>query len=320
MASSPLDPHLFRPEAIDTATRAFNLQLEQILASAPSILDRGVAETRGLRASGQGTFGPIVKLDQGQDRWIRGPAGKIGLRVFVPHKVEGVYLHIHGGGWVFGGADMQDESLAAIANGCNVAVVSVDYRLAPEDPYPAGPDDCEAAAVWLAKKATSEFGSDRLLIGGESAGAHLAVVTLLRLRDRHGFSGFRGAALTYGMYDFTLTPSVAGWGSRNLILSTPIIEWFRGHFLAGHDPRDPDVSPLYADLTGLPPALFTVGTLDPLRDDSLFMHARWLAASIDSDLAVYPGGVHAFNMFPIEIGRQANARIARFISERSSAP
>jgi acetyl esterase/lipase len=101
-----------------------------------------------------------------------------------------VYLHIHGGGFMLGRAYQYDEMMAAIAGACQVATVSVDYRLAPEDPYPAGPDDCETAAVWLAENAASEFGTDRLIIGGESAGANLSAVTLLRMRDRHGFSGF----------------------------------------------------------------------------------------------------------------------------------
>ncbi len=86
------------------------------------------------------------------------------------------------------------------------AVLSVDHRLAPEHPFPAGPDDCEAAARWLVDRAEAEFGTARLLIGGESAGAHLSVLTLLRLRDRHGITGtFRAAHLTFGPYDLSMT-------------------------------------------------------------------------------------------------------------------
>ena len=110
------------------------------------------------------------------------------MRVLTPPDVRGVYLHLHGGGFVFGSCRLQDDRLEQLALACRVAVVSVEYRLAPEDPYPAGPDDCEAVGLWLAENAAQELGSDRLCIGGESAGANLAVVTLLRLRDRHGFT------------------------------------------------------------------------------------------------------------------------------------
>src|SRR5580704_18973965 len=81
---------------------------------------------------------------------------------------RGIYLHLHGGGWVLGGADMQDPILERIADNTRQVVVGVEYRLAPEHPYPAGPDDCEAAAAWLVKNGEREFGTDLLTIGGES--------------------------------------------------------------------------------------------------------------------------------------------------------
>jgi acetyl esterase/lipase len=193
-------------------------------------------------------------------------------------------------------------------------VVSVDYRLAPEHPFPAGPDDCEAAALWLAGRAAAEFGTTRLWIGGESAGAHLALVTLLRLRDRHGLRPFAGANLAYGAYDLSMTPSQRRWGERNLVLSTPILGWFYDFFVPGPERRrDPDVSPLYADLAGLPPALLTVGTLDPLLDDTLFLHARWIAAGGGAELAVWPGGIHGFDAFPTRLSRAARERMDAFL-------
>ena len=104
------------------------------------------------------------------------------------------------------------------------------------------------------------------------------------------------------------------WGDRNLILSTPIIEWFSDHFVPDPEQRrHPDVSPLYANLHGLPPALFTVGTWDPLIDDSLFMAARWEAAGCPAELAVEPGAIHAFNAFPTAQAAQANDRAHAFL-------
>jgi len=99
-------------------------------------------------------------------------------------------------------------------------------------------------------------------------------------------------------------------------LSTPIIRWFTDQFVPEEKRRDPDVSPLYADLRGLPPALFTVGTMDPLLDDSLFMYGRWVAAGNEADLAVYPGGLHGFDAFPTPLARTANERIEQFLTSR----
>jgi len=309
-----LDPARFSASAIDSETAAFNAKLEEQLAALPPLYHFPPQVIRQARAAGQGPFGPVVRIDWAQERTIAGPGGPLPIRVFVPQLVTGVYLHLHGGGFVIGSAGQQDPLLAMIATHCAVAVVSVDYRLAPEHPYPAGADDCEAAAKWLAERAPQEFGTTRLVIGGESAGANLAAVTLLRLRDRHGFTGFAAVNLTFGVFDLSLTPSAARWGERNLILSTPIMEWFNEQYVSRERRRDADVSPLYADLSGLPPALFTVGTLDPLLDDSLFMWARWTAAGNAAELALYPGGVHAFTAFPTALGRQANTRILDFIA------
>jgi acetyl esterase/lipase len=315
-----LEPESFSPRAIDPETARFNQALEKTIAEAPPVMAFPPARVRAAREEGKGIWGPVRTVDAAEDRVIPGPAGELPIRVLLPDRVRGVYLHLHGGGWTLGAAHHVDIRNWAIARHCELAVVSVNYRLAPEHPYPAAPDDCEAAARWLVRNATSEFGSDHLLIGGESAGAHLSVVTLLRMRDRHGFQGFAGANLIYGHYDLELTPSVRRWGDRDLVLSRPLIEWFRGHFAPDASTwRDPDVSPLHADLSGLPPALFSVGTLDPLLDDSLFMHARWIASGNPAELAVYAGGVHGFDAFPIPLSRAARARAEAFLSDRVAA-
>ncbi|MEJ2101104.1 MAG: alpha/beta hydrolase [Desulfobacterales bacterium] len=311
--SSIIDPTLFDPAAIDAETAAFIERIEKELSAAPPLYRFEPQVIRDARAAGHSVLGPVKHLDGAQDRLVSGPAGDIPVRIFIPHNVTGVYMHIHGGGFMLGGADQQDEFLAEICKTCQVAVVSAGYRLAPENPYPAGPDDCEAVAVWLAKNCQAEFGSDRLVIGGESAGANLSVTTLLRMRDRHDFQGFLAAVLTYGAFDMSMTPSVRRWGERHLILNTKIIEWFNEKYVQGANVYDPDISPLYADLSPMPPAFFTVGTLDPLMDDTLFMHARWLAAGNHAELAVYPGGIHVFNFFPIQLAEKANSRINDFI-------
>lgn len=310
-------------EALDEARR-LNEMVEQLLAAAPSVHTVPAAETRQARAEGRGTFGAIVVVDEGEDRTIPGLDGApdVPVRVFVPPTVKGAYLHIHGGGWVLGGANQQDPTLWRLAQEAEVAVVSVDYRLAPEHPFPAGPDDCEAAALWFVEKAAAEFGADALVIGGESAGAHLAALTLLRLRERHGITGaFAGANLVFGVFDLGMTPSQRNWGDRNLVLSTPIMDWFYDAFLPGltaEERRSPEYSPLWAELHDMPPALFTVGELDPLLDDSLFMAARWESAGNESDLFVYPEAIHGFVGFPAQIGTHALDNGIAWVKQRVS--
>ncbi|HLX88354.1 MAG TPA: alpha/beta hydrolase [Acidimicrobiales bacterium] len=308
------------PAAVLDEVRTANDKLEALLASIAPVHQVPAAVTRQARSEGKGLWGPIVRSDKAVTRVIPGPAGPVPLRVVVPDRdPDAVYLHIHGGGWTLGSAEEHDPLLEALAAQAGVAVVSADYRLAPEHPFPAGPDDCEAAAVWLLGAAASEFGTDRLLIGGESAGAHLSVSTLLRVRDRHdALDRFAGANLVFGAYDLSGTPSTRRWGERNLVLSTPIVEWFTENFLPGLSPeqrRRPDISPLYASLQGMPPALFTVGMLDPLLDDSLFMAARWEAAGSPATLRVYPEGPHAFHAFPTALGRMSVEEQTRFIAD-----
>ena len=209
---------------------------------------------------------------------------------------------------------MQDPNLERIADTTGLAVVSVEYRLAPEHPYPAGPDDCEQAAQWLVRNAKAEFGSDVMTIGGESAGGHLAAVTLLRMRDRHGYTGFRGANLVYGAYDLSMTPSQCLFGDQRLVLRTiDMVQFYNAFLPTIADRRDPDISPLYARLHGMPPALFSVGTADALLDDTLFMLARWIAAGNTAELAIYPGGAHGFTLFPNALSEQASARMDAFL-------
>ncbi|HTZ08473.1 MAG TPA: alpha/beta hydrolase [Acidimicrobiales bacterium] len=239
----------------------------------------------------------VLTSDQGRDRVIPGPAGPLRLREFRPEEIRGVLLHFHGGGWVTGSPELTDLLHEALSRSLGLAVVSVDYRLAPEHPYPAAPDDCEAAARWLLESAEAEYGTDRLLVGGESAGAHLAAVTLLRLR--HGAAGrFCGANLVFGAYDLSGTPSARGVGTTPGadVLDPDEIAFMLEQFTPGASPeerRRPDLSPLYADLGGMPPALFTVGTADHLFDDTLFMAGRWVAAGNEAELLVYPDGPHA---------------------------
>lgn len=308
-----LEPNAFDPARIAPETVEWNRSVEERLAVLPTLSEVGAPAARQAREEGRSWMGPLQLSPRAETITIPGPAGEIPARVFRHPRPRGVMLHIHGGGWVLGASHHQDPRLEGMCEEAGVTVVSLDYRLAPEHPYPAGPDDCEAAALWLVANADRQFGSERLVIGGESAGAHLAVVTLLRLRDRHGLTPFLGANLVYGVYDLRLTPSARRWGDRRLVLWTEEMRWFVDCFVPPERREDPDVSPILADLAGLGAARFTVGTQDLLLDDTLFMHARWVAAGNPAQLAVYPGGSHGFDAFPIGIGREALRGMRRFV-------
>jgi acetyl esterase len=295
-------------------TRAFNAGLEELLRGMPPVHTVPAEGTRRARRADGGIFPAPVYLPEARWERIAGRDGEIPLRIVEPDgEARGAYLHLHGGGWTLGAADLQDTALKAAAEATGLVMVSVDYRLAPEHPYPAGPDDCEDAAAWLI-----EHFDGRRAIGGESAGAQLAVVTLLRLRGR-GIApreAFDAANLAFGPFDLTGTPSLVLWGERELVLSDPMMAWFVANYVPGltdEERRRPDVSPLYADLRDLPPALFTCGTLDPLLDDSLFMEARWRLAGNDTKLTLWPEAVHGFVAFDIEAARRSCAEQYAFL-------
>jgi acetyl esterase len=291
-------------------TRAFNEQLRALLATLPATETVPPEVTRRARYEGSGVFPPPVFLSQAQ--WI--DADGVRVRVLAAEERRGVYLHLHGGGWTIGAADLRDEWLYTIAQHTGLVVASVEYRLAPKHPFPAGPDDCERVARWLFDGGYLELGAPPLFaIGGESAGAHLAVLTLLRLRET---AAFAAANLVYGAFDLSGTPSRRR-RTDALVLTGAVMDWFTDNFLPGLEAeqrRAPDISPLYADLRGLPPALFSVGTLDPLLDDSLFMAARWQAAGNEAELRVYEEAVHGFNAFPIAVAKLANDAQLAFLT------
>jgi acetyl esterase len=300
--------------------KAYNESIMQATA-AMSTMDpaspEGIAWTRAAMAPG-GLFG-MTSLDHAEVRTIDGPAGPLELRILRPPRADGVYLHLHGGAFTVGSAACMDTRNWHIATACEVATVSVEYRLAPEHPFPAGPDDCVAGARWLVEHAMDEFGTDRLLIGGESAGAYLALAVLLRLRDEDGTaSRFLGADLSYGGYDLSGTPSRVQLAGK-VPYAVPGNDSTRRLFVPGRtleECRDPAVSPLWAELHELPPCLITVGTADWLLDDNLFLAARLAAAGNEVELAVYPEGNHGIESAPTEMGRIARARILDFLRSR----
>lgn len=298
------DPAL---DAFLDETRALNAKVLPAIAAETIDLStpEGVAAARSLAGS---AFASEPPPDVGAaDRTVRSRAGAVDVRIIAPAAPRGVYLDIHGGGFFMGAAAMGDRRNKALCDKLGLAVVSVEYRLAPEYPYPVPVDDCEAAALWLIEHGQAEFGTDRFFMGGASAGATLALAVALRLRDRHGAAQHvRALNLFYGVFDMRGTPSARRRGAP----------WLAA-YLPGRTADalcEPDISPLYADLRGLSPALISVGTLDPLLDDSLFLAARLDAAGGTVELEVYPESVHGFDAFPTQMAAASRRRVYEFLS------
>jgi acetyl esterase len=244
------------------------------------------------------------------ERIARAGQGQVPVRVTTPSSCESraAYLDIHGGGFYMDTAARSDARNAHLADALGITVVSVEYRLAPEHPWPAAPNDCETAARWLIDEGGKLFGTERMLVGGASAGATLAMTTLLRLRDRDLTHPIVGAVLQFGAYD------LSGQSPGGRLYAD---EWFIQAY-AGHVPdrTDPDLSPLFGDLRGLPPTLLLVGTLDVLLEDNLAMAARLSAAGNEIDLRVFPEAMHGFTSHPTSMATAALDGVEAWLTGR----
>jgi len=255
----------------------------------------------------QGEPEPVADV---QDRMIPGPGGDIPIRIYKPSTAANlpVLVYFHGGGWVIMDVDTHDPLCRALANAAGCAVVSVDYRLAPEHKYPAASDDCFAATKWVADHA-SEIGVDanRIAIAGDSAGGHLTGVVAQMARDAGG------PVLVYQVLHCPVTDCSYGTASyeenaEGYMLTKEGMVWFWNHYLA--DPKqaaEPCASPLQGDCTGLPPALVQTAQYDPLRDEGAAYAAKLAAAGVDVTLHNYAGLIHdSFLFFGVVPGGRRN--------------
>ncbi|MFE6858295.1 alpha/beta hydrolase [Nocardia sp. NPDC057668] len=266
----------------------------------------GAEELRAMRA---GAAKPALASPPPIEELVTANGWTVPVRIHTPVNTtpKGVFLELHGGGFYMGSAAGSDAANRRLADALDVAVVSVDYRLAPEHPWPAAPDDCETAALWLVENAQDRFGTTKLAVGGFSAGSTLAMTTLLRLRNR-GVSEFTGAVLQFGTYDLSAqTPA------GRLIADEYFLAAYAG---SAPDRTHPDISPIYADLSGLPPILMVVGDGDILLNDNLSMAARLSAAGASVDLRVYPGSPHGFTGHPTQMAKAAVDDIHMWLGDR----
>jgi acetyl esterase len=253
------------------------------------------ARARAMPAELAGPEQPVYRVE---DRKIPGDGGLIPVRIYRPSAASPLpaLVFFHGGGFVIGGLDSSDRVCRALANGSGCVVVSVDYRLAPEHPFPAAADDAFAATAWVASRA-ADLGIDPTLIavGGESAGGNLAAVVALRARDAGG-PAIAFQLLVYPQVDFmdTASESMREYGEGHF-LDTPTMAYFADQYLpAGIDRRQPWVSPGHATLAGLPPAFVLTAECDPLRDQGEAFTRRLKDAGVQAKVTRYDGMFHPF--------------------------
>ena len=267
-------------------------------ANVPPMWEQDAATARaGAEVNFQAFNQPMPAGVEIRDTSVPGPAGQIPVKVLRPAGAGTLPLliYIHGGGWVIGSPNTHAKLCAELALGPNCVVVSLDYRMAPENPAPASLDDCVAAIKHIVANA-AEFGADgsRFAIGGDSAGGNLTAAAALRLRDEGGPQA-KLLLLLYGAYTADLTlPSVIENGEGK-ILTRQAMQWFYDHYLSGGaSTDDPHIAPIKGDLTGLPPAHLIVGSQDPLLDDSKLFSKALTEAGVPNKLSVYDGQVHVF--------------------------
>ncbi|MFH8342730.1 alpha/beta hydrolase [Streptomyces sp. AM6-12] len=244
---------------------------------------------------------PADEQAKAEDLFIPGPGGQLRLRVYRP-ATDGtlpVVLYLHGGAFTYGSPEAEEKHAQRYARDAEAVVASVDYRLAPEHPYPAAADDAYAALTWLAGKA-AEIGGDpeRIAVAGASAGGNIAAATALRARDLDG-PPVVFQMLIYPAVDSGMTSDSMRQCTDTPVLNRAAMKLAWRHYTGGHS-LAPYASPAQAaDLSGLPPAFIVVAEADPLRDEGLLYAKRLSAAGVTTELIQAPGAVHGFDLlFP----------------------
>ena len=280
-----------RRAASISSMSAADIEKAQQQGAPPALL----ARLFGRRRPGVGIEDRVVDLAGGRRR----------LRVYRPAGARRgsrpVVVNFHGGGWTLGSVEGGDWLCSNVSADLDAVVVSVDYRLAPTDRFPAAVEDCYEATEWVAAQAP-ELGVDagRLAVMGDSAGGNLAAVISLLARDRSG-PAIASQILIYPATDLTMTSPSLTTNAEAPVLSTDEVRCFRGHYLGDDEAaaRDPRASPLLADdHSGLPPALVQVAEHDPIRDDGVRYAEALRSAGVPVRLTEYVGMPHGYISLP----------------------
>jgi len=254
---------------------------------------------------------PVVEMVR-----VPGPAGTLKARLYAPRSDAAlpVLLYLHGGGWTYGSIDSHDRFARLLAQDAGIAVLSLDYRLAPEAPFPAPRDDALAALAWIEQGGAGALvDPTRIAVGGDSAGGNLALATVLGRRDA-GLALPRTAVLIYGCYAPSCdSPSHRRFGGGDYLLTTPRMRWYWKNYLGpAREAAVSGATPLRVDLAGLPPLYLNAAGLDPLLDDSVELAGRLAAAGVPFRLDVHPGVVHGFMQQTSKVAR-ARAALASIV-------
>lgn len=266
------------------------------LEEAPAIRELPVEEVRGIVGGAFASENPVPVANV-IDETIDGPGGDLALRIYIPDDVSppyGVSMFFHGGGFASGGLDSHDQLARALAANAGVAVVAVDYRLAPENPFPAAVEDALAATEWVAENAQSfEGDADRLAVAGDSAGGNLAAVVAQQVSD--------DIELQYQVLAYPVTSFDRDWPSADenaegYFIEKPDMAWFEDHYFENESDKD-DVraSPILANsFAGLPDASIVTGGFDPFRDEGIAYRDKLAEAGVNVNHYHYEDAIHAF--------------------------
>ncbi|MEV7580377.1 alpha/beta hydrolase [Streptomyces erythrochromogenes] len=275
------------------------------LAAAFPDLGRGVTdadEARRILAAAPRPATVAPRVGATRDRTVPGPPGAppVPVRIYLPDPgrrpgPRPTVVFCHGGGWVLCDLDTYDTTVRHLVRASGAAVVSVDYRRAPEHRFPAAAEDAHAVLCWAGSH-LDELGGDpdALVVAGDSSGGNLAAASLLLARERGG-PAVALQALVHPALDAAQDRASYRTAAEGCFLTAAHMRWFWEQYLGpGGDGRHPLASPLRADLTGMPPAHLVVAGCDPLRDEGLAYHHRLLRAGIRSVLDSHPGMFHGF--------------------------
>jgi acetyl esterase len=279
-------------------------QLAEILAIAeragrPPLEALPIEEARREYKKRADTFGlPVADLFAVVERSIAGPAGTVPVRLYVPVGVldpSPLLVFFHGGGWAIGDRDTHDRACRHLAEKASCRVASVEYRLAPEHPFPAGVEDCWAAYEAIARD-TAAWDADprRIAVGGDSAGGNLAAVVAQLAREKRAPRPCV-QLLIYPATDMTRLYASVEKFAKGYLLTQAMIDRFMGFYTRPAERSDPRVSPLCArDLTGLPPAFIQTAGFDPLQDEGAAYAKALAAAGVKAEHKHYPSLVHGY--------------------------
>jgi acetyl esterase len=295
------------------------------MAGLPRLEELSVADARKQVERRIAVNLPTLPVASVLNRSIPGTGGSLPLRIYTPNG-NGPFpliVFFHGSGFVLCSLDTHDGVCRNLCSAAECVVVSVDYRLAPEHKFPAGPEDCYTATKWAAEHAR-EFSADprRLVIAGDSAGGNMVAVTALMIRDKGG-PALRGQLMFYPVTDYfnsghlSYAENAEGYG-----LTAAGMRWFWGHYLNSEsEAENPFASPLRAkDLGGLPPALIITAEYDVLRDEGERYGARLVETGVPAKVSRYDGMNHGFfHMYGIvDKAKQALEESVTWLKERFS--